>query len=138
MRNGSSYEVARLQQLSAQCRLAMLPPHSEAVPLRIEQLQPHILPTLADALVGFGRLRCHADVAALLYIRARIWHSVASIELRDSDAKAFSCAEAAVAAATCKPMGRVLAYASVGALELHITQLRVFDAKADALYTPAG
>ena len=40
MRNGSAFEVARLQLLSAQCRLAMLPPHSDSNPLRIEQLQP--------------------------------------------------------------------------------------------------
>lgn len=81
MRNGSAYEIAQLQLLSAKCRLAMLPNYSDAKPLQLQQLQPHILPALADALAGFARLRCHSEVAGLLYIRARIWHSVNSVEL---------------------------------------------------------
>ena len=121
--------------LSAQCRLAMLPPHSDSNPLRIEQLQPHILPALADALQGFGKLCCHSEVAALLYIRARIWHSVGSAELRARDARAFVRAEESASKAAARATGRALDYAQPGALEAHIAQLKVLDAEAITLYT---
>jgi hypothetical protein len=136
MRNGSAYEMARLKLLSAQCRLAMLPPHSEARPLHVEQLQPHILPALADALGGFGRLRCHSEVASLLYIRARIWHSVDSIELRDRDAQAFARAEQEAMLAASRAVGRMLDCARVGALEGHMVELKSFDEAA--FYTAGG
>jgi hypothetical protein len=138
MRNGSAYEVAQLQLLSAKCRLAMMPSYSESKPLRLAQLQPHILPALSDALAGFGRLRCHTDIAALLYVRARIWHSVGSLELRDRDARAFARAEQDAAKAAARPTGRMLEFAEVGALELHMEQLKGLDAEAAAHYGTTG
>jgi hypothetical protein len=138
MRNGSAYEVARLQLLSAQCRLAMLPRFDEAKPLQAEQLQPHILPALADAFAAFGKLRCHADVAALLYIRARIWQSIGSTEVRDRDARLFAHAEREAAKAASRVAGRLLDFATPGALEAHMAQLKALDAEASGFYGIGG
>ena len=137
MRNGSSYEVARLQLLTASCRLAMLPCYAESRPPTIEALQPHILPALSAALAGFGRLRCHAEVAHLLYIRARIWHSVGSEELRDRDARAFALSEQYAAEAAARPCGALLEYAEVRALEAHVEQLKG-STRAAAMYVASG
>ena len=183
MRNGSGYEVARLQLLSAQCRLAMLPAYTEARPLQLQMLQPHILPALNDALSGFGKLRacwgeantrgrrpraalhprtprarvrvsdvtrhllspslsvcagCYDEMAALLYVRARIWNSVGSIELRERDAHSFARAEQEALKAASRPTGRVLDFAEPGALEAHMEQLQALDAEAQQLYGGAA
>ena len=138
MRNGSAYEVARLQLLSAQCRLAMLPNYNEHKPLQLPQLQPHILPALNDALAGFGKLRCHADVAALLYIRARIWHSVGSTELRDRDARHFARAEREASQSAGRPTGMALEFAEPGALEAHMGHLKTHDAEAASMFGGGG
>ena len=139
MRNGSAYEVGRLQLLTAECRLAMLPPFDADSPPQLEQLQPHILPALADALVGFGRLRCHAELGAVLYTRARIWHSVGSLDLRDRDARAFARAERDATHAASRPSGLSLEFGEAGALEAHMAQLKSLDTEAASMYsTGAG
>ena len=75
-------------------------------------------------------------VASLLYIRARIWHSVDSIELRDRDAQAFARAEQEAMLAASRAVGRMLDCARVGALEGHMVELKSFDEAA--FYTAGG
>ena len=137
-RNGSAHEVARLQLLSAKCRLAMLPPYTDGVPLDPEQLRPHILPALADSLEGFGRLRCYAEMANLLYVRARIWHSVGSTELRDRDARHFARAEREASLSAGRPTGMALEFAEPGALEAHMGHLKTHDAEAASMFGGGG
>ena len=138
MRNGSPYELAQLQLLSASCRLAMLPGYAQHKPPKIEQVQPHILPALSAALASFGKLRCHAEVAGLLYMRARIWHSVGSHELRDRDARAFVLSEQYAAEAASRTCGSLLDFAETGVLEMHIERLKVLQTEAIAMYVPSG
>ena len=109
-------------------RLAMLPGYAQHKPPKIEQVQPHILPALSAALASFGKLRCHAEVAGLLYMRARIWHSVGSHELRDRDARAFVLSEQYAAEAASRTCGSLLDFAETGVLEMHIERLKVLQA----------
>ena len=127
MRNGSAFEVARLQFLSAQCRMAMLPPYNPQKPPDMEQLRPHILPALADALKGFAKLRCHAEVAECLYLRARVWHTAGAADEREADAQAFAKADAEAQRSAVRLPGRLGEYAEAGVLEAHLAQLRELD-----------
>ena len=66
MQNGSAYDVATLQFLSAKCRLAALPPYTAGKAPQLQQLRTHVLPALEDALKGFVKLRCHSEAAQVL------------------------------------------------------------------------
>ena len=55
-------------------------------------------------------------------------------ELRDHDARLFQHAEQARAQAACRCAGQLLEFATPGALEAHMTQLKALDAEASALY----
>jgi len=134
MRNGSAYHIAQLQFLVAKGHLATLPSFSKAQPPKLEQLEVHVLPALAAALDGFTKLRCHREVAQLLYHRARVYHTLGDVAKRGQDAALFARAEALSAQAAARPCGQLLEFAAPGALEAHLEQLSALDAEAAAIY----
>ena len=71
-------------------------------------------------------------------MRARIWHALGSLELRDRDARAFARAEEEAQAAAARPTGRALDFATPGALEAHMDALKALDAEAASLYSTAA
>jgi hypothetical protein len=93
----------------------------------LQQFKPHILPALADALKGFAKLRCHAEVAECLYLRARVWHTAGAADEREADAQAFAKADAEAQRSAVRLPGRLGEYAEVGVLEAHLAQLRELD-----------
>ena len=134
LQNGSAYDISQLQLLSAKCRLAALPPFTADKPPQHQQLRTHVLPALQDALQGFANLRCHAEVAQVLYLRSRVWHSVGRLEERDRDARLFIRAQHEATQSAARLSGRLVESAAVGALEQHMVQLSSLDAAAAALY----
>ena len=75
----------------------------------------------------------------MLYTRARIWHSVGSLDLRDRDARAFARAERDATHAASRPSGLSLEFGEAGALEAHMAQLKSLDTEAASMYsTGAG
>ncbi|KOO28241.1 hypothetical protein Ctob_004412 [Chrysochromulina tobinii] len=143
MRNGSTYQAAQLQALTAHCRLAQLPDFNATTPPQLQPLRTHILPAIRDALNGFVKLRCHNEVAQLLYLRARIWNSLTDVEAdaldqRDRDAELFCRAEEEAKRAAMRPSGAVFEYAEPGVLEAHLQRLKELDAEAATLYASAS
>ena len=143
MRNGSTYQAAQLQALTAHCRLAQLPDSNVTTPPQLQPLRTHILPAIRDALNGFVKLRCHNEASQLLYLRARIWNSLTDVEAdaldqRDRDAELFCRAEEEAKRAAMRPSGAVFEYAEPGVLEAHLQRLKELDAEAVALYASAS
>jgi len=143
MRNGSTYQAAQLQALTAHCRLAQLPDFNATTPPQLQPLRTHILPAIRDALNGFVKLRCHNEAAQLLYLRARIWNSLTDVEAdaldqRDRDAELFCRAEEEAKRAAMRPSGAVFEYAEPGVLEAHLQRLKELDAEAATLYASAS
>ena len=134
MRAGSAREAAQLQLLEAQARLNLLPEFDKKAPPTLQQFQPRILPALQDAASGFAKLRCHLDVADVLYIRARIWDTLGAEKERDRDCRLGAAAEEEARKAENRWSGRLLHWGEEGALEYHLEQLERFDAAAAELY----
>ena len=136
MHHGTPHDVATLQLLSARCRLASLMPFSPANPPTSQALQAHTLPTLNEALRGYGRIGAHTEAAEAAYLISRALHSLGDVAGRDAAAALFVEAEAAAARAAARPAGARTRFAQPGALEAHLTELEGIEREAATMYSP--